>query len=148
MQLNHMPKPTVERFQKNAQDYFRKWGYLRVLGSLDGKHIRIKCPPNPGSMFYNYKHFFSIVLMAVADANYKFVMIDVGAYGKDSDGGVFANTLFYKDLESGKTILPSESTLPNSTLKAPYVFLGDEAFPLRTYLMRPFPAKQVLGNSE
>lgn len=51
---------------------------------IDGKHCRIKCPPNAGSQFYNYKHFYSIVLITVAEAQYNFILIDVGAYGRDN----------------------------------------------------------------
>jgi len=44
---------------------------LQMLGALDGKHIRVQKPWNSGSFFYNYKQFFSVVLMAVVDADYR-----------------------------------------------------------------------------
>nr|CAI5819752.1 unnamed protein product [Callosobruchus analis] len=47
-------------------------------------------------MFYNYKNYFSIVLMAVVDANYRFSMI-----GKDGDAGVFSNSPIYQNIENG-----------------------------------------------
>lgn len=85
---------TSDFFKKIAQDLYTKWGFPHCIGSIDGKHIQIKCPANSGSMYYNYKHFFSINLLAVTDANYKFITVDIGTYGKDSDRGVLSNLNF------------------------------------------------------
>ena len=64
--------------------------FPNVIGCTDGKHIRIKCPTKAGSLFYNYKQFFSVVLQGVADSESRFIFIDIGAYGKQSDGGIFS----------------------------------------------------------
>jgi len=40
-------------------------------------------------MYYNYKHYFSIVLQGLADARYRTIAIDLGVYGKQPDGRVF-----------------------------------------------------------
>lgn len=41
--------------------------------------------------------------MAIVNANYEFIMVDVGANGRVSDGGVFSNTKFYELLVEKKT---------------------------------------------
>lgn len=60
--------------------------------------MRIEAPVNSGSVYYNYHGTYSIVLMAIADAEYRIRYADVGCQGRISDGGVYANTTFYKKL--------------------------------------------------
>jgi hypothetical protein len=57
--------------------------------AVDGNHIRMTKPNERGSQFLNCKNFSSTVLMAVADADYCFVSVQVGAYGTSSDSDVF-----------------------------------------------------------
>ena len=59
-----------------------------------------------GSTFLNYKQTFSLVLMAIVDANYKFIYVDVGAQGRISDAGVFSETLFLDALQHLTLALP------------------------------------------
>lgn len=54
-----------------------------------------------------------------------------------------------KALEEGTADLPSPTPLPGTDVLFPYVFVADEAFPLSTYMMRPFPRKNInLSNDE
>lgn len=108
------------------------------MGSVDGKHIRIVPPANSGSYYYNYKKTHSIVLLAIANANYEFIYCDVGINGRISDGGVINNTIFYKRLIEKKLNIPEPKPVSNSTRVLNYVFVGDEAFALRPDFMKPF----------
>jgi hypothetical protein len=90
------------------------WQLPHCVGAADGKHVRILHPRNSGSVFYNYKGYYSIVLMAVVDANYNFIFADVGCQGRISDSGVMRNTLFWSKLVNGKLNLPKPKPLPSS----------------------------------
>ena len=57
-------------------------------------------------MFFNYKKFHSIVFMAVVNANYEFVMVDIGDYGRLSDGSVFSNSHLGIAINDGTLNLP------------------------------------------
>lgn len=83
-----MPIPKEIDWKKHAQNFFEKWNFPNAIGAIDGKHIRIQCPSNSGSLYFNYKGLFSVVLLAIVDADYKYIAIDVGSYGRESDGGM------------------------------------------------------------
>lgn len=85
-------------------------------------------------MYRNYKGFYSINMLTVTDANYKFVVVDIGGYGKDSDWGMFSASALSEQLESNSFNLPPTQKLPNSDIEAPYVIIADEGLPLRVYL--------------
>ncbi|XP_008190094.1 protein ALP1-like [Acyrthosiphon pisum] len=136
-----MPVPTKEHWEKVSVDYNDKWGFPNCIGSIDGKHCQIKCPKNSGSSHFNYLKYFSLVLQGVADADKKFIIIDVGARGKQSDGGTFASSKLCNLISNNNLNVPPEKHLPGTNIKVPYVLIGDEAYPLKPYLMRPFPSR-------
>lgn len=82
-----MPEPTTESFKQTIAEYYAKWNYPNCCGAIDGKHVRVKNTSNSGSALFNYRGFYSIVLLAIVDANYKFIAVDVGSYGREGDAG-------------------------------------------------------------
>ncbi|KAH7981271.1 hypothetical protein HPB49_022859 [Dermacentor silvarum] len=79
--------PTTSDWQKVAEGFYEKWNFPHCVGAVGVKHVQIQAPPNSGSLYLNYKGTYSIVLMAIADSNLKFILVDAGAYGRQSDGG-------------------------------------------------------------
>lgn len=110
---------------------------------MDGKHIEITKPINTGSVYFNYKGFFSIVLLAIVDAELNFIYTDVGTNGRISDGGVRDKCSFKQVLETDELAIPKYAALPNTRLQVPYVIIADDAFPLKRNLLKPYPGKQV-----
>ena len=79
-------------------------------------------------------------MLAVESANYEFLYVDVGKNGRMSDGGVIAQTEFYRRLQNGSLDLPP----PEDNVEGlPFVFIADEAFALGDHLMRPFPMRTL-----
>uniref|UniRef100_A0A8C6SPQ9 DDE Tnp4 domain-containing protein n=1 Tax=Neogobius melanostomus TaxID=47308 RepID=A0A8C6SPQ9_9GOBI len=145
MMPNHMSPPKEEDWRSIAERFMAKWNFPHCLGAIDGKHISIQAPPRSGSLYFNYKKHFSIVLMAVVDADYRFRVVQTGDYGRSSDGGVFASSALGRGLEAGNLSTPADGVLPGAEIEMPYVIVGDAAFPLKTYLMRPFSGRGELN---
>ena len=49
-------------------------------------------------------------------------------------------------MENGSLNIPLDICLPGTNVEAPFVIVGDEDFPLKTYLMRQYPGRQSSGN--
>jgi len=82
--------------------------------------------------------------MAVADADYHIISIEVGAYASSSDSNVFKNSTFGKLLQSNKLNIPEPRVLPSDSegLSMPFVLVGDEEFALSEHVLRPYPNKR------
>ena len=72
--------------------------------------------------------------MALVDANYHFVFVDIGEYGSNSDGRVFKASTFGKKYINHELGIPGDKLLPNyESDPVPNVIVADEAFPPYQY---------------
>ena len=136
---------TKEEWLAIADKFNTRWHFPHVIGSVDGKHVRIARPRRSGSLFYNYKGYFSIVLLAICNAEYEFTYVNIGAEGKASDGGTWRQCTFHDYLHDDQNPMniPDPAFLPEINKTLPYFLIGDDAFKLTPNVMKPFP-----GSSE
>lgn len=108
LQPKYLPKPTLEMWNRAEEGFAELWGFPNCIGSIDGKHVKLKCPDNSGSQFFCYKNFVSLVFLAVVDPYYKFMVVDIGSYGRHSDSGIFENITFLPRVHSWKNYSTTE----------------------------------------
>ena len=132
-----MPK-TPDQWDVVASEMERRWNFPNCLGAMDGKHVNIFAPARSGSLFFNYKKTFSIVLLAFCNASYEFIMVDIGEAGRQSDAGVFANSNIGHCITNNLLAAPKPKVLRGTTHEFPYVFVADDAFPLRMNIIKPY----------
>ena len=142
LQPLHMPPPTAETFKKIAEEYQSIWNFPQCLGAIDGQHVRIICPAHSGTMYFSYKSYYWIVLQGVADASYKFTIVDVG-YGKQSDGGTLHPSRMFERMRNRSLNILPDDCLPSTDISVPYVFIGDEAYPLLDNLLKPYSGENL-----
>lgn len=82
-------------------------------------------------------------MLSLVDAAYKFVYVDVGGFGRASDAGVWDKCSLNRALQEDLLRIPPPCALPYSNKVCPSVVVGDDAFPLRKNLLKPYPGKDL-----
>lgn len=133
-----------QQWHEIAADFWQLWNFPNCLGALDGKHVKIIPPPSSGSLYFNYKHFFSVIMMALVDAQCRFLYVDVGCYGRFADGGVFNSCSLSSALETDNSLhIPADCKLPGSDIVSPFVIVADDAFAMKRHLVKPYSARNL-----
>ena len=134
---------TPDGWRGIADEFAEKWNFAHICGAVDGKHVAVRCPAKSGSVYFNYKKFYSIILLAVVDANYKFLYIEVGAPGSAGDSGTWRDCSLGHAVEENRAGLPEPEPLHGIDVDMPYSLVGDDAFALRNWMMKPYPSRQL-----
>ena len=66
MSPTYLRTPSTEKEWRHvANDFEKLWDLPHCIGAIDGNHIGIDCPKNSAFNYYNYKGFFSMIILAV-----------------------------------------------------------------------------------
>ncbi|XP_060590666.1 uncharacterized protein LOC132745720 [Ruditapes philippinarum] len=83
------PPQTAAEWRQISDNWMNSWNFPHVIGAIDSKHIACKSPANVRSDYFNFKGFFSVILLAVVTSDYKFLWIDVSGKGSSSDVHIY-----------------------------------------------------------
>ena len=133
--------PTDFENWKKVEEKFRtKWNVPHALGALDGKHIAMKKPKKSGSDYYNYKSFFSLVLLALIETEHRFLWIDCGSSESSSDEHIFNRGDLNEKIEDGSLGLLAPELLGEGGPDLHYILLG---FALMPWMVKQYGRRQL-----
>ncbi|XP_050314195.1 uncharacterized protein LOC126748784 [Anthonomus grandis grandis] len=139
----YLKLPTREQWLEIAKGFKNQWKFPNCIGAIDGKHINVQPTAHDSSL-----KDFSIVLLVACDHKYRFTMVDIGAYETQRDGIVSRNSQFGTKWDENHVDMPEECVLPVTNVSIPYFFVGNEAFPLKNHVIRPYTGKNLNSTQE
>ena len=85
----------------------------------------------------------SIVMLALVDGQYKFRWVDAGTAGSCSDAQIFNASQLRRRIEDGRIGFPDPAPITQGGRDVPYFILADDAFALKTWLMKPYGRRML-----
>ena len=125
--------------KEKIMDMEEIWQFPCCWSAVDGCHISIKCPDGGAEAakeYHNFKNFYSIVMMGLVDAKYRFVWASVGFPGNSHDSMILQTTQLWKDITENN-IIPSIAKIIEGVEVGPLI-VADSAFPCTTSIMKPY----------
>ena len=122
--------------REKIQDFREKSTFPNVVGTIDGTHIPIRAPKENHEDYFNRKHYYSFIVQGIVDASGAYLSVSTGFPGSMHDARVLRLSNFWS-LAEEKRILTMPCMDINGTQIRPLI-LGDSAYPLKSWLMRPF----------
>ena len=123
-----------------------KMGLSSVCWCHDGSHIPTAAPELNHTDYYNRKGWHSMILQGVVDHDYLFRDICVGWPGSVHDARVFASSSIVKRIKEG--LLSAGQSISYLGCQIPAFLIGDSAYPLQTWLMKPFANTGILTREQ
>uniref|UniRef100_A0A1B0D945 Uncharacterized protein n=1 Tax=Phlebotomus papatasi TaxID=29031 RepID=A0A1B0D945_PHLPP len=129
--------PTRERILEITQGFNDTWGFPQTYGAVDGCHIEVTVPDELKTDYYNFKGWHSIVLLAAVDHRYRFTYLNIGSPGRNNDSYIFERSALKDQHMHNQLFFEYSRNIEN--FNTPVLLLGDSAFRLSHFLMKPYP---------
>ena len=96
-----------------------------------------------GALYHNYKGFFSVVMLDMVDGQYNFRWMDAGTAESCSDAQIFNACQLKRKTDDGRIGFPDPAPITQGGRDVPYFILADDAFALKTWLMKPYGRRML-----
>ena len=136
--------PKDDNLQKVIDGFAENWNFPNCAGAIDGTHVPIIGPAEHHADYVNRKGWYSIILQGVSDHWYVFTDINVGWPGRVHDARVFANSEIFQQAEKGNLFPKWSIPIRPQRTQMPIVLLGDAAYPLKPWLIKPYSVHGLL----
>ena len=143
---NYIRFPTGDRLNEVVQGFLSKWGIPQCAGSIDGSHIPVRPPSLNHTDYYNRKGWYSVLVQAVVDHNYLFNDLYVGWPGSVHNARVLSNSAVYHKCHNGDYLKGDTLQIGGHTI--PIFLIGDSAYPLLSWLIKPFPMTSSISGQQ
>ncbi|XP_064487325.1 uncharacterized protein LOC135399499 [Ornithodoros turicata] len=121
--------------ESHMREFHAVTGFPQAIRALGGCHLPVSPPKLHATDYYNYKGWYSIILLALVDHQYKFKYINVGSPGRCHDAHVYGRSRL-RSLVDGDHFQSPVVTIEGTFI--PPIILCDQAFPLTSNLLKPF----------
>jgi hypothetical protein len=111
-------------------------GFPGVIGVVDGTRIVLdRQPAVDGRAYFDRKKNYSIAMQGVVDSAGIFLDIDIGWPGSVNDARIWRNSKYLEFMT--EFLADMHAQYPTDR----WIVLGDAAYPLSTWLMKPYPVE-------
>ncbi|XP_054083754.1 putative nuclease HARBI1 isoform X2 [Zeugodacus cucurbitae] len=116
---------------------FKLMGFPQCFGAVDGCHIEVQPKKVEAIDYYNYKGWYSVILLASCDQRSKFTYINIGSTGRNNDSYIFERSSLKKFHEHARIFKENSEIIEG--INVPVLLIGDSAFRLSHHMMKPYP---------
>ena len=130
--------PESEAETRAATETFEELSELpNIVGAIDGSHVRIKAPKDSAVDYFSRYQQHDFIIQAVVNGQKLFLDFACGYPGSMHDARVLRRIAIFRRAEGGD-ILTVPTVDINGNEIGPYL-VGDSAYPLSPWLMKPYP---------
>ena len=138
---------TEQEVLQSIRLFTNKSPFPQVVGAIDGSHIALKTVPvNERIEYFNRKQDYSIVIQGVADASFKFLDVSTGYPGSIHDARILRLSKLHREIDQGNLLKEPSKQIGGSEVGP--LLVGDSAYPLSVWLMKPFKQTRTLTESQ